>query len=141
MRSVKHTHTHTLGHRGSNLARPSEASPCPEQRDRRNQAFWCLLPWWSGGSSPSPGPRFRLFGSESRDAARTALPAAALLFSATGVNFSLLEYFCPLHTSLFLSCISNVAVSPTRSVHAALCRFFFETGCILLWLLAEKTTG
>lgn len=86
-------------------------------------------------------PRFCLFGSGSRDAARTALPAAALLFSATGVNFSLSEYFCPLHTSLFLSCISNAAVSPTRSIHAALCVRFLETGCILLGLLAEKTTG
>lgn len=57
------------------------------------------------------------------DAARIALPPP-LCFSERLLSRSL--YFGPLHTSLFLSCISNVVVSPFWSIHASLCSSFYR---------------
>lgn len=59
--------------------------------------------------------RFRLHVST--DAARTALPPP-LGFSEPLLSRSLC--FGPLHTSLFLSCISNIVVSPVWAAHASL---------------------
>lgn len=82
---------------------------------RRKSSVWVPLTLVVRRCSASLRPGS--VSTSSTDAARTALPPP-LGFSEPLLSRSLC--FGPLHTSLFLSCISNIVVSPVWAAHASL---------------------